>query len=260
MLRRGRRQLRAMRQRAQPQHRPRRSPASLPQNFVDRADGWEFVGSSVSDANGDFQMFDDIPSERSAPIVQADRGPVTLASAIGYGQDPPLGSSSTSDTVAIGNAFRSSSRAGARSAILRHHQTRYAWPATLPIPAPAMSGASGSRTPNGGETSTFVMFNLLANAVAAGVAKDSACLDLFNAGRPPGGAAPDNVLQAVATFFKYLAYPGYPRHQQIPYSSCPCSAGAPASPSDARSAGSCPPIFTAASTARRTEQSHERPR
>ena len=38
---------------------------SLYQNFVDRADGWEFVGSSVSDANGDFQMFYDVPS--SAP-------------------------------------------------------------------------------------------------------------------------------------------------------------------------------------------------
>jgi hypothetical protein len=60
---------------------------SLYASFVDRADGWEFVGLSVTDANGDFQIFYDLPSERSVLIVQADRGPVTLASAIGYGAD-----------------------------------------------------------------------------------------------------------------------------------------------------------------------------
>ena len=79
-----------------------------------------------------------------------------------------------------------------------------------------MPAAVVSRTPNGGETSTFATFNSLANAVAACVARDSACLDLFNAGRPPGGAAPDNVLQAVANIVKYPSYPGYPNDQQDP--------------------------------------------
>jgi len=32
----------------------------------------------VSDANGEFQISHDLPSERSVLIVQADRGPVTL--------------------------------------------------------------------------------------------------------------------------------------------------------------------------------------
>ena len=59
-------------------------------------------------------------------------------------------------------------------------------------------------------------FNSLANAVAACVASDRACLDLFNAGRPPGGVAPDNVLQAVANIVKYPSYPGYPDDQQDP--------------------------------------------
>ena len=42
---------------------------SLHANFVDRADGWEFVGLSISDTNGDFQISYDLPPERSVLIV-----------------------------------------------------------------------------------------------------------------------------------------------------------------------------------------------
>ena len=190
---------------------------SLFQNFVDRADGWEFVGSSVSDANGDFQMFYDVPLERSVLIVQADRGPVTLASAIGYGADPPARVVvNERTTVATGNAFAQFVRgrrvAGNSEGMI--NAVRMA--GNLAHPVTGDAGAVVSRTPNGSETSTFATFNSLANAVAACVARDSACLDLFNAGRPPGGAAPDNVLQAVANIVKYPSYPGYPNDQQDP--------------------------------------------
>ena len=173
---------------------------SLYQNFVDRTDGWEFVGSSVTDANGDFQMFYDVPSERSVLIVQADRGPVTLASAISYSaRTRLLGSSSTSVPLSRwATRSRSSSRAGAwlGNSIVMIDAVRMA--GNLAHPGTGDAGAVVSRTPNGSETSTFATLNSLANAVAACVAKDSACLDLFNAGRPPSSAAPDNVLQAVA--------------------------------------------------------------
>jgi hypothetical protein len=46
---------------------------SLYASLVDRADGWEFVGLGISDANGEFQISYDLPSERSVLFVQADR-------------------------------------------------------------------------------------------------------------------------------------------------------------------------------------------
>ena len=217
MLRRGRRAPGATRQRAQRQRRTRRLHGVAYQNFVDRADSWEFVGSSVSDANGDFQMFYDVPSERSVLIVQAERGPVMLASAIGYGEDPPprvVVNERT--TVAMGNAFAQfvKGRRVTGNSTGMINAVRMA--GNLAHPGTGDAGVVISRTPNGGETSTFATFNSLANAVAACVARDSACLDLFNAGRPPGGAAPDNVLQAVANIVKYPSYPGYPDNQQDP--------------------------------------------
>ena len=38
---------------------------SLYASYVDRADSWEFVGLGVSNANGEFQIPYDLPSERS---------------------------------------------------------------------------------------------------------------------------------------------------------------------------------------------------
>jgi hypothetical protein len=41
-------------------------------------------------------------------------------------------------------------------------------------------------------------------------------MDLFDAAKPPGGAAPDNVLKAVANIVRYPSYPGYPNDQSDP--------------------------------------------
>ena len=190
---------------------------SLYANSVDRPDGWRILGLSVSDANGEFQIFYDLPSERSVLIVEADRGPVTLASAIGYGEDAPARVVvNERTTVATGNAFAQfvNGRRVVGNATGMINAVRMA--ANLANPGTGDAGVVVSRTPNGGETSTYATFNSLANAVAACVARDSACLDLFNAGRPPGSAAPDNVLQAVANIVKYPSYPGYPNDQQDP--------------------------------------------
>jgi hypothetical protein len=184
---------------------------SLYASFVDRADGWQFLGSGVSDANGEFQINYAPTSERSVLFVQADRGPVTLASAIGYGEDPPATVVvNERTTVATGNAFAQfvNGRRVVGNAVGMLNAVRMA--GNLAHPGTGDAGIVVSRTPNGGENSTFATFNSLANAVAACVAKDLACVDLFNAGRPPGGAAAGNVLQAVANIVKYPSYAGYP--------------------------------------------------
>jgi hypothetical protein len=123
---------------------------SLYASLVDRAEGWQLVAAGTTDASGRFDMFYDAPAERSVLFAVAERGPVMLASAIGYGSEAPA------------------------------------------------------------------TFNSLANAVAACVAADAACTSLFNAAKPPGGTAPDNVLQAIANIVKYPSYPGYPNDQLDP--------------------------------------------
>jgi len=180
---------------------------SLYVNFVDRADGWQFQGLSVTDANGEFQIFYDPPSERSVLIVEAELGRSMLASAIGYGDDVPSRVVvNERTTIATGNAFAQfvKGRQVTGNPVGVTNAVRMA--RNLADPATGDAGAVISLTPNGAETDTFKTFNSLANAVAACVAKDTACVDLFNAGRPPNGATPDNVLQAVANIVKYPSF------------------------------------------------------
>ena len=181
---------------------------SLYASFVDRADSWELLGSGVSDANGEFQISYVPPSERSVLIVQADRGSVTLASAIGYGAGAPvIGVVNERTTVATGNAFAQfvKGRRVTGNSVGMLNAVRMA--GNLAHPGTGDAGIVISRTPNGGETLTFATFNSLANAVAACVASDRACMDLFDAAKPPGGAAANNVLQAVANIVKYPSFP-----------------------------------------------------
>ncbi len=176
---------------------------SLYASFVDRADAWQFLGLTTTDASGEFQIFYDPPSERAVMIVEADRGPVTLASAVGEATDLPARVIvNERTTVATGNAFAQfvsgrrvvGNPVGMRNAV--HMAANFAHPGT------GDAGAFVSRSPNGTETTTFATFNSQANAVAACVASDSACASLFSATKPPGGAAPDNVLQAIANLVK----------------------------------------------------------
>jgi hypothetical protein len=180
---------------------------SLYANFVDRPDGWQFLSLTTTDANGDFQIFYDLPNERSVLVVEAERGPVMLASAVGYGGDVPLRVVvNERTTVAAANAFAQfvSGRRVTGNPVGVTNAVRMA--RNLADPATGDAGIVISRTPNGGETTTYATFNSIANAVAACVARDSACLDLFNAGRPPGGVVPDNVLQALANIVKYPSF------------------------------------------------------
>ncbi len=184
---------------------------SLHASLVDRPGGWQFLGSGVSDVNGEFQIFYEPPAERAVMIVEAARGAVTLASAIGYGGDVPARVVvNERTTVATGNAFAQFVD-GSRvlgNPVGMVNAVRMA--GNLADPATGDAAEVISRTPNGAETATFATFNSLANAVAACVASEQGCADLFAAARPPGAAAPDNVLQAIANIVRYPSYPGYP--------------------------------------------------
>lgn len=181
---------------------------SLYANFVDRADGWQRLATSTTDSNGDFRLFYDPPAERAVLVVEAERGPAMLASVIGTGDDRPARVVvNERTTVATGNAFAQfvKGRSVTGNSVGMINAVRMA--RNLADPATGNAGVVVSRTPNGSETTTYTTFNSLANAVAACVAGDGACVALLDAGRPPGGAAPDNILQALANIVKHPSFP-----------------------------------------------------
>lgn len=190
---------------------------SLYANAVDRADGWQRLAVDVADASGNFQIAYDRPQERAVMFVKAERGAVTLASAIGYAADMPAQVVVNElTTVATGTAFAQFVRGDEvrGNPVGMVNAVRMA--GNLAQPVTGEAGIVVARTPNGSETSTYATFNSIANAVAACVASERACADLFGATRARGGATPANVLQAVANLVKYPSYPGYPNDAQDP--------------------------------------------
>ncbi|MCC7041063.1 MAG: hypothetical protein IT516_12215 [Burkholderiales bacterium] len=185
---------------------------SLYANEVDRPGGWQFLASGTTDTAGDFRIFYRPPTGRAILVTQAERGPVLLASAIGYGDDAPARVVvNERTTVATANAFAQFVRGREidGNAVGVYNAVRMA--GNLADPVTGDAGAVVARTPNGDETTTYATFNSLANAVAACVARDQACLDLFATARAPGGAAPDNVLQAMANIVKAPSFFGNAR-------------------------------------------------
>ncbi len=79
----------------------------------------------------------------------------------------------------------------------------------LANPKTGLAGDMIARIPNGPKRDTFKTFHSIANAVAACVASQRRCDQLFSATTPPGGTKPASVLEAVANIAKYPSYPGY---------------------------------------------------
>ncbi len=65
-------------------------------SFVDRADGWQLLGTSVTDGNGAFQLFYSLPPERSVLIVLASAGRSRSRARSATASTRPRRSSSTS--------------------------------------------------------------------------------------------------------------------------------------------------------------------
>jgi len=180
---------------------------------------WKMLGSATTDSSGNFEISYALPQprhdEQPLVFVEANRGPVMLASAIGGGTVSVPGRIVVNErtTVAAGNAFAQfvhgnrieGNRYGMANAV---HMA-----ANLSDPSTGGLGVTLSTTPNGTKTSTLATFNSLTNAVASCVANAANCASLFAATTPPGGHAPTNVLEAVANAVKFPAYPAY-RHMQ----------------------------------------------
>jgi len=182
---------------------------------VGRTPAWTFLGQGGSDASGHFQItYATPPAVANQPavyFVEARRGAVLLASAIGTDADVP-GDVVVNErtTVATGNAFAQfidretihGNRYGMTNAV---HMA-----ANLADPRTGRVGVVLSSSPNGTGNSTLPTFNSLANAVAACVAGTTNCFQLLAAATPAGGPPPGDVLQAVADIVRHPAYPGYP--------------------------------------------------
>jgi len=188
---------------------------------VEHGRAWEVLGSDTSTGNGTFAITYSLPPGRandpSILFVQAERGPVLLASAIGPSTlSPGTVVVNERTTVATGNAFAqfvddrriAGNTYGMLNAVSM--AANFANPETG-----AVAVVLGS-SPNGTETSTLATFNSLSNAVASCVANASSCATLFHAATPPGRPAPTNVLQAIANIVKSPSYPGYPANAQDP--------------------------------------------
>jgi hypothetical protein len=195
---------------------------SLYASFVDHGPSWKLLSSDTSDNGGNFQITYSLPpglSDDQQPLlfVEAEHGPVMLASAIG------MGSSALSDvvvnertTVATGNAFAQFVDAGKIGGNTYGMINAVQMAANLADPQTGAVSIVLASTPNGTETSTFSTFKSLSNVVAGCVADTHNCTRLFEAATPPGGEAPTNVLQAVANIAKNPSYPGYPSDTNDP--------------------------------------------
>ena len=181
---------------------------SLYARFIGPVDAEAVLGSTATDAAGQFQIDYQLPrglpsSLRPLLFIRAQSGSAMLASAIG--QAPVAGPVVVNErtTVAAGFAFAQFVNGlaidGNRYGML--NAVRMA--ANLADPATGAVAAVLNLPPNGPETSTLRTFNALANIVAHCIAAQTGCDALFDATTAPGEARPGNVLQAVANIAKY---------------------------------------------------------
>jgi len=168
------------------------------------------LGSDITDGAGHFEIRYRVAPGRFHPdhpvfYVLAENGPAMLASAVGsLGKHDSVVVNELT-TVAIGTAFAQfidgrriyGNTWGMRNAV--------SMAANMADPETGAPGMVISTVPNGPDTSTFRTFKTIANMVASCVASDLDCELLFDLTTPPGGEAPESVLQALANLTKYPA-------------------------------------------------------
>ena len=186
--------------------------------YLERGPSWKLLGSDTSDGTGHFSITYALsPGLGDAPsllFVQAERGPVLLASALNMGPTPPpFAVVNERTTVATGNAFAQFVDKGKISGNPVGMLNALPMAANFANPFTGAIGGVINSLPNSTETSTLATFNSLSNAVASCVAQAVNCTRLFQAATPPGGATPTNVLQAIANIVKN---PSYPANAQDP--------------------------------------------
>jgi hypothetical protein len=186
--------------------------------FVAGRTQWRRLGVAESTGAGRFRIAYALPTgENPLLFVQASRGKVMLASALGRASRAPTQVVvNPRTTVATGTAYAQfvNGRKIVGNTYGMINAARMA--ANLANPVTGAVGKVLARTPNGRRTTTLATFNSLTNIVASCIATASNCTRLFNATTPTGGAAPTNVLQAIANIAKYPSYPGYPDNADDP--------------------------------------------
>jgi hypothetical protein len=192
-------------------------------SFIGKQDTqWRRLGATITDSAGAFHIAYSLPeggAKNQQPLlfVEAERGPIMLASAIGSAPDAPthiLVNERT--TVATANAFAQfvNGRKIEGNPIGMVNAVYMA--ANLADPRTGDVGKVLALIPNGPSTSTLSTFNSLANVVSSCVADTSNCDTLFQVTTPAGGPPPSSLLQAVANIVKYPSYPGYPADASDP--------------------------------------------
>jgi len=195
---------------------------SLFASFVDHGSAWLLLGSDISNKAGKFHITYSLPkgfSNDQQPLlfVEAKRGAVTLATAIGMASSAPeeiVVNELT--TVATGNAFAQFVEGEKIRGNFYGMVNAVQMAANLANPKTGAVGVVLALPPNGIETSTFATFNSLSNVVSGCVEDRHNCARLFEAAIPPGGPPPTNVLQAIANIVKNPSYPGYPSNANDP--------------------------------------------
>ncbi len=196
---------------------------SLYASFAGGGPSWRLVGSDVSDGAGRFAIAYSLPPglAKKNPVlfVEAVRGSVLLASAIGIGSSAPSSIVvNERTTVATANAFArfvDGSKIGSDSNVYGMING-VPMAGNLANPVTGETGIVLASLPNGTETSTLATFNSLANVVAACVASAGNCATLFDAATPPGGSRPKNVVEALANIVRNPSYPDYPSNASDP--------------------------------------------
>jgi hypothetical protein len=176
---------------------------------VQGSPSWRVLGSAPTDGAGAFAIDYRLPAGKPADlqpvlVVLAESGRSMLAGAIGRG--PAVGHPvvvNERTTVATATAFAQfidgSSIVGNRYGMIN----AVPMAANMANPETGLVGEVLDRSPNAEDTSTRRTFNSLSNMVAACVADDARCGDLFDDATPMGGATPDSVLQAIANSTRF---------------------------------------------------------
>jgi hypothetical protein len=195
---------------------------SLYGSFVDHGPRWMLLGSDISNRRGDFQITYSIPkglvnNQQPVLFLEAEQGPIILASAIGVGiKIPGYVVVNERTTVATANAFAQFVEGKKVEGNTYGMINAVSMAANFADAETGEIAAVLASSPNGTETSTLPTFNSLANVVASCVAEASNCAKLFAATKPAGEPAATHVLQAMANIVKSPSYPGYPADADDP--------------------------------------------
>lgn len=156
----------------------------------------EVLGTAVTAADGTFAIdFEPDADARSVYVVLARSGAATLA---WVSPDPP-GQLRVTPVTTVGTAYALSQFDVDGRVAGPHPGLENAAGMAHNVFDPVTGGASEVLTtaPNGDETETQATVGSLANAVAACVADDAACADLFAATTDSRGHVPDDTLEAL---------------------------------------------------------------